>query len=109
MEARDLATLREAVAKVHVSDALLDYLQALVRHTRAAAGYESGLSPRAALGLKHAAQAWALLAGRPGVLPEDLQAVLPGVVGHRLKRRGGQDAEPAAKLARELLTAVPIP
>jgi len=109
MEARDLATLREAVAKVHVSDALLDYLQALVRYTRTAAGYESGLSPRAALGLKHAAQAWALLAGRPGVLPEDLQAVLPGVVGHRLRRRGGHDAQPAAELAHELLMAVAIP
>ena len=109
LEPRDLAVLREAAAKIHVSDALLDYLQALVRHTRNAARYENGLSPRAALGLKHAAQAWALLAGRPGVLPEDLQAVLPGVVGHRLRRRGGHDAQSAAELARELLTAVPIP
>ncbi len=109
LESRDLSVLREAVTKIHVSDALLDYLQALVRYTRSAAGYENGLSPRAALGLKHAAQAWALLAGRPGVLPEDLQAVLPGVVGHRLRLRGGSDALPAAQLVRDLLTAVPIP
>lgn len=109
MDMRDLAALREATSKIHVSDALLDYLQSLVRHTRNSAAYENGLSPRAALGLKHAAQAWALLAGRPGVLPEDLQAVLPGVVGHRLRPRGGQDAPPAAQLARQLLEAVPIP
>jgi MoxR-like ATPase len=109
MDMRDLAALREAAAKIHVSGALLDYLQSLVRHTRDSAAYENGLSPRAALGLKHAAQAWALLAGRPGVLPEDLQAVLSGVVGHRLRPRGGQDAPPAAQLARQLLEAVPIP
>ncbi|HEV2320721.1 MAG TPA: AAA family ATPase [Gammaproteobacteria bacterium] len=109
LEPRDLAALREAVSRIHVSDALLDYLQALVRYTRDVAGYENGLSPRAALGLKHAAQAWALLAGRPGVLPEDLQAVLPGVVGHRLRPRGGNDAPPPAQVARDLLTAIPIP
>ncbi|MGE5625885.1 MAG: AAA family ATPase [Bacillota bacterium] len=109
LDAHDLLALREAATRVHVSDALLDYLQALVRHTRVSERYENGLSPRAALGLKHAAQTWALLAGRPGVLPEDLQAILPGVVGHRLRLRGGADAPPAAQLARELLEAVPIP
>ncbi|HEY3646010.1 MAG TPA: MoxR family ATPase, partial [Gammaproteobacteria bacterium] len=109
LEPQDLSVLREAASKIHVSDALLDYLQALVRHTRDAGRFENGLSPRAALGLKHAAQVWALLAGRPGVLPEDLQAVLPGVAGHRLHPRGGREAPPAAQLARELLEAVPIP
>lgn len=109
LDPRDLAELREAASRIHVSEALLDYLQALVTYTRNAAGYENGLSPRAALGLKHAAQAWALLAGRPGVLPEDLQAVLPGVVGHRLRTRGGNDAPPPTEVARDLLTAVPIP
>lgn len=109
LDPNDLTTLREAASRIHVSDALLDYLQALVRHTREAGRFENGLSPRAALGLKHAAQVWALLAGRPGVLPEDLQAVLPGVAGHRLHPRGGREAPPAAQLARELLEAVPIP
>ena len=109
LESRDLVLLREAAAQVHVSDALLDYLQALVRYTRDAGRFENGLSPRAALGLKHAAQVWAMLAGHPGVLPEDLQAVLPGVAGHRLHPRGGREAPSAAQLARELLEAVPIP
>ena len=109
LDGRDLSVLRDAASRVHVSDALLDYLQALVRHTRQSTRYANGLSPRAALGLKHAAQTWAFLAGRPGVLPEDLQTVLPGVVGHRLSLRGGMEAPPAAELARELLEAVPIP
>ncbi len=109
LDALDLIALREAAARVHVSDALLDYLQALVRHTRESGRYENGLSPRAALGLKHAAQAWAMLAGRPGVLPEDLQSVFAGVVGHRLRVKGGAETPPAAQLARELLAAVPIP
>ena len=109
LDTRDLLELREAAAGVRVSEALLDYLQALVTHTRESARYETGLSPRAALGLKHAAQTWALLAGRPGVLPEDLQAVLPGVVGHRLRLKSGATAPTAGQLVRELLDAVPIP
>ena len=109
LDALDLMALREAALKVHVSDALLDYLQALVRHTRESGRYENGLSPRAALGLKHAAQAWAMLAGHPGVLPEDLQSVFAGVVGHRLRVKGGAETPTAAELARELLAAVPIP
>ena len=109
LDAHDLLELREAASRVRVSDALLDYLQALVTHTRESARYETGLSPRAALGLKHAAQTWALLAGRPGVLPEDLQAILPGVVGHRLRLKSGATTPSVGQLVRELLDAVPIP
>lgn len=109
LDARELLALRASAMQVHVSDALLDYLQALVAYTRNSGRYEAGLSPRAALGLKHAAQTWALLAGRPGVLPEDLQAILAGVVGHRLRLKSGTDTPPAGLLARELLEAVPVP
>jgi MoxR-like ATPase len=101
--------LRHAASEIRVSEALLDYLQALVRYTRESPRYETGLSPRAALALKHAAQAWALLAGHATVLPEDLQAVLPGVTGHRLRLKASHEAVPAALLARELIEAVPIP
>lgn len=109
LNAHELVALRKAAAEVRVSAALLDYLQALVRHTRESPRYETGLSPRAALALKHAAQAWALLAGHAAVLPEDLQAILPGVVGHRLRLKANHEAVPAAMLAQELLKAVPIP
>ncbi|MDP3332880.1 MAG: AAA family ATPase, partial [Methylococcaceae bacterium] len=70
--------------EVHVSDALLDYLQAILQHTRQSAHFNAGLSPRAGLSLKQCAQAWAMLAGRDHVIPEDIQAILPSVAGHRL-------------------------
>ena len=106
-----LAWQREALA-VHVAPALLDYVQALLAASRGtgsngatAAVVPRGLSPRAGLLLVAAARAWALLAGRPMVLPEDVQAVFPGVAGHRLAgsiRAGGPQAE-------ALLRAVPLP
>ncbi|HET7395216.1 MAG TPA: AAA family ATPase [Gammaproteobacteria bacterium] len=109
LNAHELIALRKAAAGIHVSDALLDYLQAVVRHTRESPRYETGLSPRAALALKHASQAWALLAGHSAVLPEDIQAILPGVTGHRLRLKASHESVPAAILAQELIEAVPIP
>jgi len=104
---------REA-AGVHVAPALLDYVQALLAATRgnlggnggaSDAGMRRGLSPRAGLLLVAAARAWALLAGRPMVVPEDVQAVFPSVAGHRLA--GG--ARAGALQAKALLRAIAVP
>src|SRR5215470_4589445 len=101
---------REA-ANIHVAPALLDYVQALLAATRgnvgsgADAGARRGLSPRAGLLLLAASRAWALLAGRPMVVPEDVQAVFPSVAGHRLA--GG--ARAGALQAQSLLRAVALP
>ncbi len=84
---QDLISIQERVKTVHASDALLDYVQAIVAFTREAPAFQSGLSPRAAIALLRAAQAWALIHGHDGVLPEDVQAVTPAVVGHRLHPR----------------------
>jgi MoxR-like ATPase len=105
----DLHEIQHAVPRLHVAEALLDYLQALLAHTREAADYEAGLSPRAGLALLRSAQAWALMDGRSHVLPEDVQAVLPGVVGHRLRGAVTGPQGPAAEIARRLLEQVPIP
>lgn len=75
---------QRAAREVHVADALLDYLQALIGASRSDPRFATGLSPRAGLGLLRAAQAWAYLAGRDYAQPEDLRAVLPAVVRHRL-------------------------
>jgi MoxR-like ATPase len=99
-----LAQLQRSVLEVHVSAALLDYVQALVAHTRNAAAIGMGLSPRAAIGLLRAARAWALIAGRDAVIPEHIQAVFAAVAEHRLRQRDGG----AAAVAR-VLEAVPIP
>ena len=104
LSTEELVALQRQVAEIHVSDALLDYLQALLDYTRAAPEFDTGLSPRAALALLRSAQAWALLEGREAVMPEDVQAVLPGVVRHRLRTTEGDlDA------GERLLAAVPIP
>jgi len=80
-----LKQLQQAADQVVVSEALIDYVQAIVKATREPDLFQHGLSPRAALGLIRAAKAWAFLSQHRGVLPEDIQAVLPGVVDHRLQ------------------------
>lgn len=103
-----LAELQHAVTGTHVSDALLDYVQALLDYSRQSPKISAGLSPRAGLALIHCARAWALMAGRNHVLPEDIQTILPHVVSHRLRPvadSGEQD--PAALVS--LLESVPIP
>jgi MoxR-like ATPase len=69
----------------------------------------NGLSPRAALALLHAARAWALMDGRSHVVPEDVQAVLPGVVGHRLAMTGEAGRINGADVAEQLIKQVAIP
>ncbi len=109
MESAELLSLQQRAKQGFVSPALLDYVQAILRHTREAARYKHGLSPRAGLALLAAARAWALLDERDAVLPEDIQAVLPGVVNHRLQVIGEQQMQSSDMLARELIQAVAIP
>lgn len=95
---RDLLTKLEAVIEkskllawqgevktVQISPALLDYVQDLIEHSRNPANFVNGISPRAAMNLISGARAWAMLAGRDYVIPEDVQDVLPAIIGHRLK------------------------
>ncbi len=107
MSPAELVELQENVREVHVAPALLDYVQAIVEHTRRSPEYVAGLSPRAALALVHTSRAWALLEGRDKVIPEDVQAVLAGVAAHRL--RPAQDAARRVDIGAQLLAAVPIP
>jgi MoxR-like ATPase len=89
---------------VHVSPALLDYLQDLLAASRS---HGRGLSPRAGLALLAAARAWALMAGRAMVLPEDLYAVGPAVMGHRLEH--AQEGVSGMELAERLLNETSVP
>ena len=101
--------LQRAVRAVYVADALLDYAQALIARTRGTSELKLGLSPRAGQGLIRAAQAWSFVAGRRAVLPEDVQAVLPAVVAHRLERRDPAERADGADVAAGLIRAVPVP
>jgi MoxR-like ATPase len=107
MSPAELMELQAAVQRIHVAPALLDYVQAIVEHTRRSPEYVAGLSPRAALALVHSARAWAMLEGRDKVIPEDVQAILPGVAAHRL--RPAHDLQRRVDVGAQLLAAVPIP
>jgi MoxR-like ATPase len=102
-----LGALQQAVQGVHTADALLDYIQDLITASRQSPKFVHGLSPRAGLALVTAARAWAFLAGRRMVLPEDVQAVAVAVMAHRLPSSEGRTGSPA--LVEELVRSVPIP
>ena len=103
-----LAVLQAEVPNIRASDALLDYILRLVEATRTQAQFAWGLSPRASLALLAAARAWALLAGRDYVIPEDVQAVLPSVVSHRLREQADPAGHAAGSLVQWLLREVPV-
>jgi len=110
MSVAQLVALQKEVTEIHVSDALVDYVQALVTHTRDSSHFEMGLSPRAGLALLRAAQAWAMLSGRKLVLPEDVQTVAPAVVGHRLRAISNKGStSKSIDPAQDLIQSVPIP
>lgn len=98
--------LRDAVNHVHASDALIDYVQALLTRSRQHAGVRVGLSPRAGLALLRAAKAHALLLGRGHVVPEDVQTLFVAVAGHRLMAEAESSSGPA--LARAILQTVAV-
>jgi MoxR-like ATPase len=104
----ELALIQAEVPKVRVSEALLDYLLRIVDATRTQPQFAWGLSPRASLALLAAAKAWAFLAGRDYVIPEDIQAVLPAVVGHRLREVADPSGHGGGALVQWLLREVPV-
>lgn len=105
---QDVLALQQQVDQVHVADAFLNYLQDLLAFTRSGRHFHMGLSPRAGLALMQAARSWAFINGRDYALPEDLQAVLISVVGHRLRSRDDLTEIPAVRL-NPLFHEVPVP
>ena len=105
---RDSIRAMQQIARaVHVAPAAADYILALAQHTREAPGLRHGLSPRAGLAIRRAAQAWALLDRRDGVLPEDIQRVFAAVAGHRLHARA--ETEAPDPTPADILAAVAVP
>jgi MoxR-like ATPase len=106
LDDNQVRALREAVSQVHASEALIQYVQALLARSRQHAGVRVGLSPRAGLALLRAAKAHALLLGRTHVVPEDVQTLFIAVAGHRLVPEAEASTGPA--LARAILQTVPV-
>ncbi|MCP4076332.1 MAG: MoxR family ATPase [Gammaproteobacteria bacterium] len=103
-----LIQIQKAVEEVHVSDALLDYVQLLISETRNKQLFVYGLSPRAALSLLKAARAWALMSGRDFVEPGDIKAVFSSISNHRLIPTE-QHSKNAASLVENILQQITIP
>ncbi len=102
----ELQQLQQQVDTVQASASVLDYLQRIIAFTRYEAGYQYGLSPRGALALLRSAKAWALVdGGRQHLLPEDIQAVLPAVVDHRLAEAAQQSGQ---LVSARILRQVPV-
>ena len=108
MQPGELEAAQAAVLQVRASDPLLDYLQALIAATRSGAWFTEGLSPRAGIALLRAAKARALMAERDYVAPDDVQAILPQAVAHRLSPTPGSGRGPVEQV-RAMVEATPIP
>jgi len=104
-----LLKLQKAAAGMHMSEPLVDYIQALVRQTRESPDIDIGLSPRGALALVAAAKAHAFVEHHSGVYPDDIQAVFTAIAGHRLKPAGNTTYRSAAELCQHVLDSVAIP
>lgn len=103
-----LAQLQQQVQAIHAAEPVLDYLQDLVAATRSGRWFVQGLSPRAAIAVVRAAKAQAMMSGRDYVAPDDIAAVLPQTVAHRLHpvQSAGRGA---AEQVRAMLDATPLP
>ena len=105
----EIVALQSDVRKLRMNEPLVDYIQALVRHTRKSPDIAVGLSPRGAQALAAAARAHAYVERHSGVFPDDVQAVFEAVVAHRLKPAANASHRAPRELARHVLNAVAIP
>jgi MoxR-like ATPase len=106
VDADDVLKLRAAVTRVHASDALVSYVQALLAESRRHPQVRVGLSPRAGLALLRVARALALLRGRDYAQPDDVQAVFEEVAAHRLVPQG--DSADRHGLSQSILHSVAV-
>ncbi|MFT5259586.1 MAG: MoxR-like ATPase [Saprospiraceae bacterium] len=103
LDSHSLSAIQQTVNQCHAADALLDYLQAIIAATRNHPDIKVGYSPRAALSLLKCAKAWATIAGRSHVIPEDIKAVLPSTAHHLSTDLNHQN------LVQTLLQGVAVP
>ena len=108
MTAAELLAAQQAVQTVHASDALLDYLQALIAASRSGRWFSGGLSPRAGIAVLRVAKARALMARRDYVAPDDIQALLPQAIAHRLSPVPGA-GRGAIEQVQAMVEATPLP
>jgi len=104
----DVLQLNRDCQKVHVSQALLDYVQALLAGTRNSRWFETGLSPRAGIAMLQCSKAFAYLEGRDFAIPEDVKAIFPSLARHRMSVPHGMETSVREQIS-DLLNQVAIP
>jgi MoxR-like ATPase len=104
----DVIQLNQDCQKTHISDALLDYVQALLAETRNSRWFEVGLSPRAGIAMLQCCKAYAFLEGRDFAIPEDVKAIFPGLARHRMTVPHGMESSVGEQIT-DLLNQVAIP
>ena len=104
----ELQALQQKVLQVHAAEPLITYVQDLVAATRSGRWFLQGLSPRAGIAVMRAAKAQALLAGRDYVAPDDVQAILPQTISHRLLPVGDAGRGPMEQV-RAMVETGPLP
>ena len=100
----DLLMVKKAVKEVSITPALQEYLVRLVAATRGRAGVKLAASPRASLNLLRISQALSLFEGRDFVLPDTIQLLAPGVIGHRLVLEA--DAQYAGRTGQTVVSEI---
>jgi MoxR-like ATPase len=115
----DILKARKLVDQVKVDDRIRDYIVRLVFATRKPADYkldikhfiQFGASPRATIYLTVASKAWALLQGRPYVIPDDVKSIAPDVLRHRIIPTYEAEAQAVStdQLIQRILNTVPVP
>lgn len=104
---QELVKMQKQIRHIHISSALLDYVQDILQFSRHSQHFLSGLSPRAGLALLRAAQAWAFIHNREMVIPDDIKAILPAIILHRLVVR--EDQNHSEQHVMKLFNELPIP
>ena len=102
-----LTKMQQQIRTVHISSALLDYVQDILQFSRHSQHFLTGLSPRAGLALLRAAKAWAFIHNREMVIPDDIKAILPAIILHRLIVRDDQSRNEQQIMT--LFDELPIP
>lgn len=103
-----ISDMQRSARKTLVADAILDYVQRIVHFTRTQPQFACGLSPRGAMALLACAKTWAFIHGRGHVLPEDVQAVMPAVVGHRIREVTDYDHSSGNALVEQVIHMVDV-
>jgi len=111
--AEEVVDLQHRVREIHVDDAILDYMLALVKETRSHPAIDLGVSPRGSLSLFRSVQALALVEGRAFVVPDDVRALAVPILAHRLVLKpaaaAGRSGQTARMIMEDILRRVPVP